>query len=62
MQNTEVKIVDFNGGTVPMGEVGELCARSCHIMAGYDQDPDATARAIDSEQWLHTGDLAKMRE
>ena len=31
-------------------------------MKGYDQDPEATARAIDAEGWLHTGDLATMRE
>ena len=31
-------------------------------MAGYDQEPEATARAIDAEGWLHTGDLAVMRE
>jgi fatty-acyl-CoA synthase len=30
-------------------------------MAGYDQDPDATSRAVDSDGWLHTGDLAVMR-
>jgi len=31
------------------------------VMKGYDQDPEATARAVDSEGWLHTGDLAAMR-
>lgn len=62
MPNAEVKIVDATGAVVPLGEVGELCARGYLIMAGYDQDPEGTARAIDSEGWLHTGDLAIMRE
>lgn len=62
MPNTEVKIVDSNGATVPLGEVGEICARGYHLMAGYDQEPEATARAVDEEGWLHTGDLAVMRE
>jgi fatty-acyl-CoA synthase len=59
--NTEVKIVAPNGGTVPVGEQGELCARGYMVMKGYDGEPDATARAIDAEGWLHTGDLASMR-
>jgi fatty-acyl-CoA synthase len=59
--NTEVKIVSESGATVPVGEQGELCARGYLVMAGYDQDPEATARAIDEEGWLHTGDLAMMR-
>ena len=62
MPNAEVKIVDPNGAELPVGEVGELCARGYLVMAGYDQDPDATARAVDGEGWLHTGDLAVMRE
>jgi len=59
--NTEVKIVDPSGDTVPIGERGELCARGYLVMRGYDDDPEATARAVDSEGWLHTGDLATMR-
>jgi fatty-acyl-CoA synthase len=59
--NTEVKIVSESGETVPVGEQGELCARGYLVMAGYDQDPEATRRAIDEEGWLHTGDLAMMR-
>jgi fatty-acyl-CoA synthase len=59
--NIEVKIVDPVGETLPIGEQGELCARGYMVMKGYDQDPEATARAVDREGWLHTGDLATMR-
>ena len=62
-QNVEVKIIDpVTGATVPRGELGELCARGYMVMQGYDQEPEATARAIDADGWLHTGDLAMMRE
>ncbi|HEY6389817.1 MAG TPA: AMP-binding protein, partial [Bryobacteraceae bacterium] len=60
--NTEVKIVSPTGETVPLGEQGELCTRGYLVMKGYDQEPEATARAIDEDGWLHTGDLATMRE
>jgi fatty-acyl-CoA synthase len=59
--NTEVKIVSpITGETVPLGEQGELCTRGYLVMKGYDQEPEATARAIDRDGWLHTGDLATM--
>ena len=58
---TEVKIVDGAGETAPVGEQGELCTRGYLVMKGYDQEPEATARAIDKDGWLHTGDLATMR-
>jgi fatty-acyl-CoA synthase len=58
---TEVKIVSATGETVPAGEQGELCARGYLVMKGYDQEPEATARAVDKDGWLHTGDLATMR-
>jgi fatty-acyl-CoA synthase len=61
MPNTEVKIVAPSGEVVPVDEQGELCTRGYLVMKGYDQDPEATARAIDNEGWLHTGDLATMR-
>ena len=61
--NTEVKIVSpLTGECVPIGELGELCARGYLVMSGYDREPEATIRAIDPESWLHTGDLAIMRE
>ena len=56
----EVKIVDSEGNTVPLGEKGELCCRGYSVMQGYWNDPDKTAETIDDEQWLHSGDLATM--
>jgi fatty-acyl-CoA synthase len=58
--NTEVKIVSQNGETVPVGQQGELCTRGYLVMKGYDQELEATRRAIDEDGWLHTGDLATM--
>jgi len=58
--NTEVKIVSARGDTVRVGEQGELCARGYMVMKGYDQEVEATCRAIDEDGWLHTGDLATM--
>ena len=58
-----MKIVSvLDGQTVPAGEQGEVCARGYMVMKGYDDEPEATARAIDAEGWLHTGDLGLMRE
>jgi fatty-acyl-CoA synthase len=60
---TEMKIVSpLDNSTMPAGEVGEVCARGYMVMKGYDDDPEATARAVDQEGWLHTGDLGVMRE
>ncbi len=58
---TEVKIVFPDGTIAPIGEQGELCTRGYLVMKGYDGEPDATARAVDKDGWLHTGDLATMR-
>ncbi len=63
LPHTEVKIVDpVTGAALEMGQQGELCTRGYLVMHGYDDDAEATAAAIDSEGWLHTGDLATMRE
>lgn len=59
----EVKIVDpVTGETVERGEPGEYCTRGYSVMLGYWNDEDKTKETIDSENWLHTGDLAIMRE
>jgi len=61
--NVEVKIIDpETGEPVEIGQSGELCARGYMVMLGYDQEPEATARTVDTDGWLHTGDLAIMRD
>ncbi len=61
LPNVEVKIVhpDTNR-EMPIGEQGELCTRGYHVMKGYYKLPEATAKTIDADGWLHTGDLAIM--
>ncbi len=61
--HVEVKIVDpVNGETVPRGETGEFCTRGYSVMLGYWDEPEKTAEAVDSDGWMHTGDLAVMRD
>jgi fatty-acyl-CoA synthase len=63
LPNVEVKIVDpETGQEMPRGQQGELCTRGFIVMKGYYNMPEATARAIDQDGWLHTGDLATMDE
>ncbi|HEY7758015.1 MAG TPA: AMP-binding protein [Burkholderiales bacterium] len=56
--HVEAKIVDQQGGTVPVGQRGELCTRGYLVMQGYWDDAQATAEAIDAAGWMHSGDLA----
>src|SRR5436305_542376 len=59
LPGVEVKIVDpSTGAALPENEQGELAARGHVVMLGYYNNAEATAAAIDSEGWLHTGDLA----
>ena len=61
LPQTEVKIVNPDtGAIVPRGATGEICARGYSIMKDYFDNPAATASAIDSEGWLHTGDLGSL--
>ena len=61
LPQTEVSIRSTEDSTVlPIGEVGEICARSYAVMIGYNDNPEATAAAIDERGWLHTGDLGTM--
>ncbi|MGO1949173.1 MAG: AMP-binding protein [Mycobacteriaceae bacterium] len=56
----EVKIVDLDGNTVAREVQGELLVRGYSVMQAYWDMPEKTAEAIDSEGWMHSGDLAKM--
>ncbi|MEV8542123.1 AMP-binding protein [Streptomyces sp. NPDC051572] len=63
LPHLEVKVVDpATGVTQPRGAAGELCTRGYSVMLGYWNEPEKTAEAVDAGRWMHTGDLAMMRE
>jgi long-chain acyl-CoA synthetase len=57
----EIRIVDEQGHDVPVGEAGEIIARSDRVMKGYWKMPEDTAETI-KDGWLHTGDVGRMDE
>ena len=60
--STDVSVQDDDGKQLPVGEIGELCVRGPQVMKGYWNRPEETAKVIDAEGWLHTGDIARMDE
>jgi len=59
--HTEVSIRDpQNNSVCAIGAQGEICCRGYLVMTGYNDNPEATAAAIDKDGWLHTGDLGTM--
>ncbi len=58
--STEVAIWSEEGQPLPVGEIGELMVRGPQVMKGYWQRPDETAKVIEANGWLHTGDIARM--
>jgi acyl-CoA synthetase (AMP-forming)/AMP-acid ligase II len=60
--DVEVRCVDKEGKETPRGEPGEVVLRGYTVMKGYFGDPAETAKAIDADGWLHTGDVAVMDE
>lgn len=59
--HVECKVIDpETGNLLGPGENGEFCSRGYNTMKGYYKMPDATAHTVDSEGWLHSGDLACM--
>lgn len=63
MPFVETKIVDLETGEeLGPGKPGEFCSRGYNTMKGYYKMPEATAQVIDSDNWLHSGDLAEVDE
>ncbi|ROU06531.1 long-chain fatty acid--CoA ligase [Lysobacter enzymogenes] len=62
ISSTDACLKDEDGNILAMGEVGELCIKGPQVMKGYWQKPEETAKVIDDDGWLHTGDMAKMDE
>jgi len=61
--NVDLKLVDpSTNEEVPLGEPGEICAKGPMVMKGYYNKPEETAKAIDKDGYMHTGDVAIMDE
>lgn len=60
--STLIQVRDDAGNVLPQGETGELFGKGPQIMKGYWQRPEETAKVIDNDGWLATGDIGYMDE
>ena len=58
--STDCRVVGEDGRDLGVDEVGELLVRGPQVMAGYLDDPEASAATVDADGWLHTGDLVRI--
>jgi fatty-acyl-CoA synthase len=56
---TGARVIDEGGQVLGPDVIGELCFRGPHVSAGYWNNPEATAEALDKNGWFHTGDMAR---
>ena len=63
LEGYEYKVIDpETGDELGYGQMGELCVRTYAMMQGYYKKPEETAEAVDTNGWLHTGDVATIRD
>ncbi len=60
ISSTECRVIDSDGKAVDVDETGELCVKGPQVMKGYWNRPEETAKVLDDEGWLKTGDMARM--
>ncbi len=60
--STDVVLRDDAGHDVPLGDPGEICIKGPQVMAGYWHRSDETAKVLDADGWLATGDIGVMDE
>ncbi|KAJ2710864.1 hypothetical protein H4R19_003534 [Coemansia spiralis] len=60
LPNIDAKVIDDEGRLLGPGDTGELCFRGPNVMLGYLDQPKATREAIDSDGFLHTGDVGRI--
>jgi long-chain acyl-CoA synthetase len=58
----EAKIIHADGHVLPPGETGEIMVRGPNVMKGYYKNPEETAKTLEADGWLHTGDLGHFDE
>jgi acyl-CoA synthetase (AMP-forming)/AMP-acid ligase II len=60
MDGVDIRIVGADGQDMPLGEAGEVWVRGFNVMQGFDDAPEETAKVLDAEGWLRTGDVGQL--